>query len=94
MRERGEGIDESDFMQTTDGKSSLPNREAIYSQSTPYLSSGCVMLMDTEKELEIGLGTAYKLDEMNERECLISQDIADNLALEEGDIMYLSLQMY
>lgn len=94
MRERGEGIDESTFMQTTDGKSSLPNREEIYSQSTPYLFSGCVMLMDTEKEREIGLGTAYKLDEMNEGECLISQDIADNLALEEGDIMYLSLQMY
>ena len=66
----------------------------MYKTSTPYLFSGCVMLMDTDKERSIGLGTSYKQDQMKEGECMISKDIAKNLALQEGDIMYLSLQMY
>ena len=52
------------------------------------------MLMDTDREREIGLGTRYKFDAMSEGQCLVSTDLAEMLELEENDLMYMSLSMF
>ena len=52
------------------------------------------MLMDTEKEREIGLGTMYKYESMSEGQCTISKEFADQLKVEVGDVMYVQMYMY
>jgi len=52
------------------------------------------MLMDTEKEREIGLGTMYKYEAMSEGQCTISKEFADQLKVEVGDVMYVQMYMY
>jgi len=52
------------------------------------------MFIDTQVEKDIELGSRYKFDPMSEAQCLVNQQMADSLNLEEGFIMYVKVDMY
>ena len=51
------------------------------------------MYTDTNKEREISAAMAYKFDRLNEGECIIHQEIADDLLAEVGDIFFIKLDI-
>ena len=84
---------ERNFYTSTDGKTRLPPISEVY-KSRDFTLTGAVMFMDTQRERDIDLGSMYQFDPMNEGECLISQHMADNLGVHEGDVVYSSIDMY
>ena len=86
---------EEDYIKTSDGLTTLPPRDAVYDPDFIIsIQQACLMLMDTEREREIGLGSMYKFDAMSEGQCLVSQEFANQLKIKKGDIMYVQMYMY
>lgn len=52
------------------------------------------MFLDTEQERNIDLGNRYKFDEMKSGECLINEQMAESLNVEEGDTIYTKMNVY
>ena len=52
------------------------------------------MYFDTQKERDIELGSRYKFDPMTEGKCYISDQMASQLGVEEGDFIYTKIDMY
>ena len=46
------------------------------------------MLIDTQRESDIGLASRYKHAPMKDGECFIDQAMAKALKVEEGDVIY------
>ena len=78
---------EADFIKI-DNKTSLPSAQKIASVSRSYQFQACVMFLDTLIERKIDLGSRYKFDPMTQGECLINEQMAESLKVEEGDIIY------
>lgn len=79
----------------------MPPRSKLYGNETneeegfsTYQATACVLLMDTQREKDIGLASSYQYDAMTEGQCLISQSYADTLEVEVGDVIYLNLPIY
>lgn len=51
--------------------------------------SGCLMLIDTELERKIELGTRYPFKPLGRGECMMHERMAVALRLKEGDVFYL-----
>lgn len=52
------------------------------------------MFLDTLIERKIDLGSRYKFDPMTQGECLINEQMAESLKVEEGDIIYSKMDIY
>ena len=52
------------------------------------------MLIDTDLERKIGLGTRYPFESLGRGECMMHERMATALRLKEGDIFYLQVDMY
>ena len=46
------------------------------------------MLIDTQRESDIGLASRYKYPPMKDGECFVDQQMARNLMVEEGDVIF------
>ena len=66
----------------------------MYGQFWTYADYGCVMLIDTEREREGEVASQYPFPAMKQAECTISEQMALALEVEEGDMMYASLDVY
>lgn len=60
----------------------------MYSGAVKYSLSTKLYITDTIQENKIGLMKKYTYKPMNEGECWISEDIAERLNLQLGDLMY------
>ena len=52
------------------------------------------MYFDTEIERKIELGSRYTFDPMSEGKCLVNEQMASQLDVEEGDFIYMKMDMY
>lgn len=52
------------------------------------------MLLDTDIERNIGLGTKYEFSAMEEGQCLINEGLAQQMKVEKDDIIYQKIDMY
>ena len=87
-------IFEQGFIRTQDGLTTLPGPAQVYGGSQKYQFSTCVMLMDTDRERDINLGALYKEDAMTEGQCWIPKFLADEMKVQEGDIVYNKMDTY
>jgi hypothetical protein len=69
---------EKSYISTKDGLK-LPTRTQAYKVVPAVRTSGCLMLMDTEKERKIGLASRYKHAAMKDGECFIDKTMANFL---------------
>jgi hypothetical protein len=53
----------------------------------------CLILMDTEREREIGLGSQYPYPALKTGECLVGEEYASILGVTEGDYIYQRISM-
>ena len=53
----------------------------------------CALFMDTEKERQLKIGTKYKFDKLKEGECIIHEEMADQLRVEVGDIVFMQMSI-
>ena len=72
----------------------FPTRVQTYNKFVPYTEIGCVTLMDSDREKEIGVGKLWPYDKMERTQCTISDRMAEQLDVGVGDIMYIKLDMY
>ena len=70
----------------------MPKRESIPNLFFNY--SSCVMLMDTDREKEIGLGASYPFEKLQTGECFINAQMASTLKVQTGDVIYNQLNLY
>lgn len=84
---------ESRFIQTSDGKERLPGHQETYKVGRSYDYQSCLMFMDTQREKDIKLGTRYTAPPMDEGQCVISQQMANNLKITQGQIIYNQLDL-
>ena len=85
----------SSFIRTADGKTTLPPRSSIYyNNEINHPTQSCMMLLDTDIERSINLGTRYQFAAMNEGECLINVGLAQRMNVEKDDIIYHKINMY
>ena len=54
---------------------------------------GCLMLMDTDLERKIGLGTSYPFGPLGEGECVISVEEKKVLSIELGSTISMEIHM-
>ena len=79
---------EKGYIRTEDGIQ-LPPRTFVYKFFEPTSSTGsCVMLMDTQREADIGLASRYKFEPLKDGECFIDKKMANGLQVEVGDVIY------
>jgi len=82
------------WVPTSDGKNKVPTRSQIgKTKNILYSIESCLMFMDTQRERDIASGRRYKFPTLNEGECIIHQQLAASLAAEEGDTVYLRVNM-
>jgi hypothetical protein len=84
---------ESDYMRI-DEKTTLPTAEEIASVSRSYKYQSCLMFFDTLMERKIDLGNRYTFDPMTQGECLVDEQLAESLKVEEGDVIYNKMDIY
>jgi hypothetical protein len=85
----------SDFIRA--GKTKLPPIDKYKNNEKKdrlFPHAECLMLMDTEKERTINLGSRYTFPPLDEGECFINEDQAMIMKVKEGDYIYHSLNMY
>ena len=58
----------------------------------PFLIMGSILLMDTEREKQIGLGPNYPFEKLAAGECIISTIMGDEFGIEAGDHIKISMQ--
>lgn len=63
-------------------------------QKRLFPHSECIMLIDTEQEKSINLGTRYKFPPLEEGQCFINEDQAMIMKVKKGDYIYHSIGMY
>ena len=73
----------------------LPRAKDIRRTSRSYSQKGCLMLMDTQRERDIDLGSKYQMRPMWQGECLISESMATQLGqvTDKGTVIYLKLSI-
>lgn len=52
------------------------------------------MFFDTKIEKKIDLGSRYNFEPMTQGECLINEQLAESLKVEEGDVIYQKMDIY
>lgn len=52
------------------------------------------MYLDTEIERKIELGSRYNFDPMSEGRCLVNEQMASQLSVEQGDFIYIKMDIY
>ena len=67
----------------------FPSRDWLYSDFRPIQAQGCLMLFDTKREREIGLGSRYDFQPMGPGECMLNEMMAAKLQVSKGDIVYV-----
>ena len=73
-------------------KWTMPKRENIPTLFFNY--SSCLMLIDTDREKEIGLGASYNFAKLDVGECFINNQMAESLKVTTGDVIYNQLNLY
>ena len=63
--------------------------EEYYELATDETRSGCLMLIDTLLEKEIGIGTDYPYGPQPEGTCLISREFKNTIGAELNEPIYL-----
>jgi len=84
---------ERDYMRI-DENTTLPTAEEMASASRSYKYQACIMFFDTLMERKIDLGSRYTFDPMSQGECLINEQLAESLKVEEGDVIYSKMDIY
>lgn len=85
----------SDFIRA--GKTKLPPMDKYRTEDKKerlFPHRECLMLMDTEKERAINLGSRYTFPPLEEGECFINEDQAMLMNVAEGGYIYHSVNMY
>ena len=98
-RPRSTAMDSDGWEITEDGtmRRKMPSRWQVYSggrAGRAYPMQGCLMLFDTDRERDIGLGVRYPFKALEEGECVIHERMATALRLKVGDIFYVKVDMY
>ena len=65
----------------------------MQSNSLIYDYSGCVTMFDTAREEVIGVGNAYPYEVLGYGECIIQKKLEVSLEVEEGDLIYLKMDV-
>jgi len=84
----------ANYTTTADGKTRVPSRSDVYNQAILYSFRACTMFLDTQRERDIDLGRRYQFKPLNEGECIIHEQLAESLMVDEGDVVYLQINMY
>lgn len=101
-RSAATAVDADDWEVTEDGtmRRKMPTRWQVYSGGRAgnggrgQSMQGCLMLFDTDRERDIGLGVRYPFKALEEGECVIHERMATALRLKVGDIFYVKVDMY
>ncbi|CDW84878.1 family protein [Stylonychia lemnae] len=75
-----------------DPSTNMPSRDQAYSPNVQTLQPACLMLWDTKLEQKNEIGRLYEFEPMKYGECSMTQKQAENLNVQEGDMIYY--QMY
>jgi hypothetical protein len=67
----------------------MPSRQQVMQSSIGYFEKGCLMLIDTDRERQVQVGTRYPFKPMESKECTISESMAKWLNVRQNDIVYL-----
>ena len=71
-----------------------PTREFTLSDKMSFPDSGCLFLINTEKEKRIELGNEYKFDTLASCECIVQENIAKAANAEVGDIIFIQSRFF
>lgn len=72
----------------------FPSRDWFNNGYRPIRAQGCLMLLDTDRERQIGLGSRYPHKAMKEGECMLNEMMASKLNVAEGDIMFVRMSLW